>query len=456
MSTHYSISWIYDKFVFCEFSHNKCVSTWLAPEPVRDVKDFASSLKAMKVANNIKRYSSLTLVYKSELQTHAFLEMPPMSKKDAQHYLSRNVEKEKTFDAEAIWSYRSALKGRLSKGALLNFMPKDVFNEIVNACEKAKFDLGKLLPFTEIIGQRVAKIPTKENEIIVVVVLIINYVEIVVTDERGDVFFVRDLHIQWDVNNLDRLQRDIERTLLYTKQQNAHASQIILMGANCIEVATLLKHKFSIPVNADPVSMDDNFWVNTALAISDRSSSNFIGQSIITSLMRRASIGVGVCAATASVAIAITTALVMNNMRLEGNEQLLHQVNTLENKLSELRVQYSDMSEEQQTIDVLLETNDPIPVLFLYDLGNLVPDTMVLSKAEMALREGKWEFTLEGANIPTLATSVTELEQLEDALQSGQWRANVSSAWREAWLEKLQQGKANDQGLIAFKMEGNL
>ena len=456
MNSRYSISWIYEEFIICKFSRNKMIDSWTAPFPVINLDDFDRCLVEAKNAINIKAHSQVSIAFESDLHTHSFLELPPMSRKDIEQYLARNIDKEKNFSEKAAWSYRSTPHGSSGEGVLLHIMPEKVLQNIIYTCEKHKLEPRKILPLTEIMGQHIPRLPSIDEGIIILVALFKQHVEIVVADGRGESYFVRELSFDWSGDNLQRLKLDIERTLLYSKQQYGNACDIWIMGKDAIQVAESINQEFTIPVEADPQSSDSGFWANEINFLPNRISSNFVPNSLRASFTRRAAIQMGVWAAASSVIAAIATSLITESMRLDGNQLLQQDVASLERKYDQLQQQYRKLSNEQEQVNLLLETSDPVPVWFLYDLGNLVPDSMFLSSAVMEFESNTWKFILEGANNPTLANAASELEILEDKLQSAPWNARVSPAWRTDWLYKLQQGKANDDGLLAFRMEGTL
>ncbi|GEM_PF-4875500 len=456
MSSTLGISWLYGEFVAVGYKGGKLSQSWEAPYPVNSIDEFEEALVQAKSELSIKKYSQLFMVYESEQQRHSFVEMPPMSKKDTVQYLSRHVDTEKSFEGDAKWSYRGASKGNASKGVLLHIMPNDFFEKIKSTCEKHKLELVRFLPNTEVISHRYSKIESQQNDTIVFVALFKRFVEIVVTDVQGNSSFVRELAIEWDTNNLDRLKLDIERTLLYTKQQNAYANKIVLLGIDSPQVAQLIASSFNVQVDTLPESTDAVFWANEAIKIPNSVTSNYIPHLLQNKLVSKSAVNIARWVAVGSIIGAVVSTFITDAIRIEGNENLKRNVDSLQSKVLALQADYDALRNEELRYAALIEKPDPIAPLFLYDLSNLVKDSMYLSKASIEVAEGEWKFILEGANNPTLANSLSDLEALESALKAAPWFASVSENWRTEWLEKLRQGKANDDGLISFTLEGTL
>lgn len=456
MRSQYSISWLYGEFTIGKFNRSKAIGSWSAPYVVNTIEDFERALIEAKEALHINKQSQVSIVYDADNHNHSFLELPPMKSSLVEKYIARISDKEKTFDGEAVWSYRVIPAGSHQKGVLLHLLPKIFFKNVMSVCQKYKLEVNKLVPFTELLKKRLPVSCQSEKDIIISVVMFKQNIQIVLSDAHGESYFVRELSYGWKHEKLDRLKLDIERTLLFAKQQKANVQKIQMMGVKSQEITDFIKSGISIPICADEQSASERFCIETLLGVADHNTSNYIPNSFVSTLTRRATINVSFWATAASVAIAVSSSMLTDLVRMEGNEELVVNVQILENELADLRLQNRDISQEQSQIESLLMMPDPVPAWFLYDLGNVLPDAMFLSKADIQVKAGKWVFVLEGATKPTLANSISDLESLEKMLQSPPWQANISPKWRKAWLEMLQQGKANDDGLLAFTLEGSL
>ena len=454
MSTRYTISWIYEDFRICQYNRNKLISSWHAPFPVMNLEDFDRCFIEASKEMKLKNGAEVSIAFESDLHSHSFLELPPMSKKDLEQYLARNIDKEKNFSDEAAWSYRSTERGSKGEGVLVHIMPKKMLQNIIRVCEKHKLEPRKILPLTEIMAQHIPRLPSKDEGVIILVALFNHHVEIVVADGFGESYFVRELNIDWSQSDLSRLKLDIERTLLYSKQQFDNASHIWIMGVGSTEIAETLNESFKVPVEADPNSNDENFWASEINFLPIKLSSNFVPHSLQSSFTRRAAIKRGKFAAAASVLLALGSSILTESIKLDGNHQLQQQVSELEHQYQELEIEYQNKSKTEEQLALLLSDPEPIPAWLLYELGNIIPDSMHLSRAEIIRASNHWRLLLEGASNPTLASSATDLGLLAQRLSSPPWNIKVSPSWKQDWLEKLRQGKANDDGLLAFRMEG--
>ncbi|MFK8066678.1 MAG: hypothetical protein AB8D52_00365 [Gammaproteobacteria bacterium] len=456
MSHKFGISWIYEEFRISRFQFGKPVESWTSPTPVLNSADFDQAIKAASEAINMRRGGDVAITFESDVHTHSFLELPSMTDKDLEQYLERHVDQEKTFPGEASWSYCRTSKTSRGKGVLLHLMPKKILDSLIKACEKNKLDLRKVVPLTDIMSQHIPGLPSHDDGIIVLVALFDEHVEIVVADGTGESYFVRELGFHWNKEILGRLKLDIERTLLYTKQQFDSVCHIWIMGEESETAAAELKSHFDVEVDADPGSANSNFWAREVISLPNKLTSNFIPNSLQNAFARRAVVQTGVWCAAASLVVAVGSTLIIQSIKFGDSFENHNRISELELEKRNLLDQYKTLNNKHSRLDALLTESKPVPAWFLSYLGEIVPDAMILSKATFSHDGGKWIFRLEGATDPTLANSATIVESLESDLKASPWNATISQVWRKEWLEKLRQGKAGENGLISFNMEGSM
>ncbi len=456
MSSKFGISWIYEEFRISRFHRGKLIESWASPTSISNPDEFDKAIKEAAKTINLDHGGEVAIAIESDLHTHSFLELPPMSKKDLEQYLERNIDQEKTFLEEAAWSYRSTPHGSKGEGVLLHLMPKDVLDSIIKVCELNKLEANKIVPLTEIMAQHIPGLPSYDDGIIILIALFEEHVEIVVADGKGESYFVRELGFHWQEENLDRLKLDIERTLLYTKQQFGMTSHVWIMGQESASAASELNKHYEVTIESDPGSLDQDFWSVEVNSLPKKLTSNFVPNSLQAAFSRRTAIRIGVWSAAASLLIAIASTLIVQSMKLGGYSEIKTQISILETKKNMLQMQSSEIQNKLTRLEALSQKTEPVPAWFLSYLGEVVPDGMILSKASLSRKDNKWFFRLEGATNPTLADSASTVENLESGLSVSPWNAQISQIWREEWLEKLRQGKAGEDGLISFNMEGQM
>ena len=98
MSVSFGISWIYEEFHAVRMNHGKCLKDWRSPTPVTNLREFSEALNAACRALDMRRGGDVAIAYESDEHTHTFLDLPPMSDRDMEKYLSHRVEQEKQFE----------------------------------------------------------------------------------------------------------------------------------------------------------------------------------------------------------------------------------------------------------------------------------------------------------------------------------------------------------------------
>ena len=445
MSTKYGLSWIYEEFQLVRLHHGKCVESWSAPGPVHNLAEFASALRSGREALKIRGGQDIAIAYESDDHSHVFLDLPPMSTKDREKYLGRRVKQEKKFDDDAAWGYRLIKHDNGSGGALLHILPERILGTIMHVCENNSLVPRRLVPLTDIMVQHFEQEKLLEQQVSLIIALFESRVEMVVVRDSEEVLLVRELGFHWKFDGMDRLRLDMERTLRYAKQRHACLiSQIFLMGEGAAEAAENLQSNFDVPVKSYLHADSALFWATHVSFLPRRTTSNLIPpmmQNTITSRQwRKAGF---VMAATSSLVAAVVVAQVefliakydnLHAQFLQLSAELLEEKHRWEEK-------YRQLDDSQNRIDQLTLDKPPVPAWFLAGLGDMVPENLILTRAQIRNQDSSWGFLLEGSTKPTLADTAQLVEQLEDSLRQDPWNAFVSRSWQSKWLANWCRGR---------------
>jgi hypothetical protein len=110
----------------------------------------------------------------------------------------------------------------------------------------------------------------------------------------------------------------------------------------------------------------------------------------------------------------------------------------------------------QQQLAGLTPDRQNVPAQFLARLGEIVPSSASLQRAEISWDADRWHFKIEGDTRTTMADTITTLESIEQNLEAAPWHGIVSDSWRTDWLERLRNGGAADSGPVGFRLDGTL
>jgi hypothetical protein len=97
-----------------------------------------------------------------------------------------------------------------------------------------------------------------------------------------------------------------------------------------------------------------------------------------------------------------------------------------------------------------------LPAQFLAHLGEIVPASASLQRAEIAWERDHWRIRIEGETRVNMVDAIALLEAIEHSIAAAPWHGQISDSWRSDWLERLRQGGATDPGPVGFRVEGSL
>ncbi len=458
MSTAYGISWIYSEFTAVRLKFGKCINKWIAPYPVNDLDDFNKALSSATKALKMNRGGDIAIAYESDEHEHIFLDIPPMSVKDIELFLGRQVIQEKKFDDTAAWGYRIIRHNDEGEGVMLHMMPHKILEAIHRICKQNHLILRRLVALTDIMALHYEKQEKSNEKVSLLIALFETHVQLVVISRSGEVLFVRELGFHWQTENLERLKTDMDRTLLYAKQRHSVlVTHISILGVDAQEATQLLSPHFDVPLSVDSKAILDIFWATTVSALPRRITSNLMPPSMrrtITSQHLR-KFGAWATMTTALTSLS-TVCLVEFFVQQHGvvSNETLAVIETLEQKKSFWQDKNVELVRVQSRISALGTDVPAIPLWFMMNLDKLISEETILSKAKVNRENDHWNFLLEGAIKSTLAESATILEQLEERLSSNPWNAQISKSSQDNWLQQLSEGAASKSGLISFNVNG--
>ena len=456
---NFAISWIYEDFVACRISRGKIAAHWVSPDPVPDLAAFNQAVVNASANLHMHNGGDVAITYESDEHAHVFLDLPPMPRKDLERHLELRSEQEKSFEEEAVWSYRDVEHDDHSAGVMLHLMPKRVLDAMIRICQENHIVPLRIKPLTDIMVQHIPTLNLDVHEVILVVALFESRVEFVVATAKGEALFVRELKYHWREDQLERLGVDIERTSLYIKQRQKNITRAIIMGAEAESAMAAIASKIPFPVEAPEFSADPLFWCREVGNLGNLATSNFIPRSMQRAVACSRAVRSASWLAYAAVAAALIVTVAVEFLvwqQQQADPELFSRIEQLEMEYEQLSGQSTELIDLQQRIEQFVPSHPPIPAWFLSRLGEVVPDEAILSAAGLRYLDGTWSFSIEGATSPTLAASARTVAQIENTLASKPWRATVSDEWRAEWIEMLRNGRAAETGLIDFRLRGAL
>ncbi|MEL7022138.1 MAG: hypothetical protein AAGL69_00135 [Pseudomonadota bacterium] len=459
MSIEFAIEWAYGEFRIARMRGPEVLQSWKSPTSVNDLNDLSAALAAAADVVELGRGGSVAIAYEDDLHTHEFLELPPMSRRDRVRYLQRYVDNNKPFDGAAEWRAHPVKRNRVN-GVLLHLMPKYICDGLMRVCAEFYLVPKIFVPLTEIMSRFVPSLEREEDNAILLLALFDNRTQMLISDDNGEILFVRELSYPWTAETNGRLVLDINRTIGYSKQRiGGMISEAWILGPNAAEVSDALTDRIDAKVQYNAAAAKPAFWMQQVVSLPVSLHSNFVsllargsisGKTVVragllvTSILLLAAFGVG---ATVEYAI----------WRHQPDvASLTTQIEERRQEIQLLQMDVARMDAEAKKLDILNLNAFNLPGLFLSRLWEIVPSGLIVTEVRIAKTGEFWSVDLEGRSNETLGAIAPLLVKLETNLSSAPWNAEIVQSWETAWMQQLEQGLAANGSEVGFLVRGQL
>src|SRR5437667_2982489 len=412
-----SLSLLNERFSATAVHRGVVAGTWERPEPVTDLADFASVVReAVKQTGYVG--TAVTAVLAHQRLAQQLVESPPVKGQKLKLFLQSRVKQLKAFASEAAWSYQPTLPTRNAQAMLAHLFPRELLGQLVNACGQVELKCDRVIPASAILQLQLATLPLEPLEVALLAAETGGTTTIVIGRKDGQIYLGRTLSSSWNVHP-DRVNVDLNRTLLYVKQQfGAQVNSVWLFGAGAPAQIAPMKTAFRLPVNLSPVQPSPSYWSEQALKVPVGDTSNLISAEELEAPRRRVflrvtSVAVGVAALVAL----ITAALVQWWLMKQGKQflKLQSKVEQLQVRNAALQDREREFLQKKQFVKVVSDEKvPPVPGWFLGYLGDILPEQLLLSHVRLNREDERWHVELGGTLQPT--TNQAPAKVLADAV----------------------------------------
>src|SRR6266487_6463058 len=191
--------------------------TWERPGNVEDLSTFSTVLQEA-VAGTGYEGDAVSVVLAHPRLTQQLVETPPIKGWNLKRFLERRVTQLKTFSTDAAWSYQPTLATKNASALMLHLFPKPFLDQLMQGCEQTGLHLTKLLPTTAVLSRQLTELPLEQDEIALLVADTGSTSTVIIGRKDGEVYLARSLSSSWNIYP-DRVNVDLNRTILYVKQQ---------------------------------------------------------------------------------------------------------------------------------------------------------------------------------------------------------------------------------------------
>src|SRR5437867_486622 len=471
------LSWLNGQIKALAVRNGSVVKAW---ERLAMVEDFSTFSEVLKEAVSETGYDGkdVALVLSHSRLTQQLVETPPIKGWNLRWFLERRAKQLKTFTTEAVWSYQPALPTKNAKAILLNLFPKPFLDQLVQGCEQAGLHLTKVLPATAVLNGRFKDLSLGDAEVALLAAETAGTTTVLIGRNDGQIYLGHTLNSSWNVYP-DRVNVDLNRTLLYVKQQfGAPIDSIWLFGSGAGDHAAGMQSIVKTPVKVIPVPPTPFYWCQEALKLSVGDSNNLVSSELQQAPQRRAllratAVIIGIVAVVALATAAVFQVLVSD--RLRTYNRLQPKVDKLQDGKLQLTQRELELARHKEFVALVSDQSVPaVPGWFLGYLGSAVPEELFLNHLQFKHDEDLWSFQLAGAlqrpasTNTSAAALATAVSKFKTALTSGPFHVKITrssaderpessaSARRTPGLASSQPGRATPLQENQFVLEGVL
>lgn len=459
-NTRFSIEWVYGEFRIGRIEQGRCVEYWDAPYPVRNLGDLNQAMQDSCDYVDLSRGGDIAIAYEDDLHTHEFIEVPQMSRRDLEKHLQRRVQRNKPFEDEAAWCFHPVHRDHEEHGVLLHRMPKRIVDAIIRICEEYHLLTRRLVPLSEVMSEHVKTLQIDPEETLMLVALFKHRVEMLVAKGSGEILFVRELAFSCEKDDADRLTREINRTIGYAKQRiSSRLSGVWVIGKHAPMLIDQFEVHLIAPVALDNSGSEETFWITKVAGLPNRLGSNFVPRLARRAITRKAALRATIMAATVLAGCALLISIFIETIIANhgiNNHRIKQEISDINQKIQQLENQLREIDLTEQRLNQLTADAFNLPAIFLNHLGNLLPDNLQLSRADIRKTDQHWQVELTGISPLPLDQLPEVLTQFEARLTAEPWNMTIIQSWQSSWMLQLQNGGAIDQTQVGFEIKGAL
>src|SRR5436190_6754008 len=281
-----TISLLNERLSATGMHRGEVAGTWQRAEPVTDLADFASVLREA-VQQTGYTGTAVTVVLAHQRLAQQLVESPPVKGGKLKLFLQSRVKQLKPFPSEAAWSYQPTLPTRNAQAMLLHLLPRELLDQLVQGCKQVELECDRVIPASAILQQQLTELPLEENEIALLAADTGGTTTVVIGRKDGQIYLGRTLSNSWNAH-ADRVNVDLNRTLLYVKQQfGAGVNSVWLFGDGAENQIDRIRTALRLPVKLSPVRPGPFYWNQEALEIPVGDTNNLISAEQLEAPRRR-------------------------------------------------------------------------------------------------------------------------------------------------------------------------
>jgi len=158
---------------------------------------------------------------------------------------------------------------------------------MVQGCEQADLRLSKVFPATAVLNHQFRELPVDGDEVVLVAAETGGNTTVVIGRKDGQIYLGRTLNSSWNIYP-DRVNVDLNRTLLYVKQQfGAPVDNMWLVGTGAGGHADAMEALVKVPIKLSPIPYSPFYWNEQALKLPFGDTNNLVSAELHEAPKRR-------------------------------------------------------------------------------------------------------------------------------------------------------------------------
>jgi hypothetical protein len=428
------LSCLNGQFKAAVFNRGSLAGSW---EHTESIDDFSSFPAVLKEAVEKTGYSGdhVAMVLAHPRLSNQLAEVPPVKGWKLQRLLRRRVDKLKTFEGEAVWSYQRAMPIKNSQAMLVHLFPKPLLDQLASGCTQRNLHLVRALPTTAVLSSQLKALPLEKDEVALLAAETGPTTTVVIGRRDGRVCLGRVLPDTWNTRP-DRVAVDLTRTIGFAEQQTGlGVTSVWLFGAGTQERLPAVQALVKLPVKASPVEWTPTYWAEQAARLPEKDDGNLISHEQQQAPMRRR-----LLTATGLILLVVLLAALgtagafewLRGKELKEIEKQTAVMIRLQEQKTDWERQHRELERKLRFIGNMTEEKPaPVPASFLGYLGDAVPEDLLLTEVRVKNTNDAWSVRLAGVAQPTTNTAPDAvfseaLALLTNNLVTGPFHLNIT------------------------------
>lgn len=452
-----AIAWIHGSLTVASYRRGQWVHSWSADQPVNDLTTFGQQLDRALTGMRLKGNDTILLLA-HERFAHQTEACPSFSDAATRNYLRGRVERFEADNGPVLSVSQPVAQVRNEAQHLLHLLPRDLYHEIHQTLLARHLDLTQVVPVAVPLQLEIAHLMEADQPAVLMAVKMGDSTAVVACRDNGEVLLTRTTLGTWS-DDSTRVAVEVNRSLLYAKQQHGISIDRIVLAGNGAEQARVeIESKCGDGKNLLIDPSDPLRWLSLVARLPQRHPVNLVADYL--RIKRRNKFFRRLILATCWLLLIVGGIDTWNRENLWSTEQA--RLNRLSANEASMETEYERLvlRNEQAERDrafvrkVVEERLPPVPDRFLSYLASILPGDVRLSSFSVTWNEETldWRFRIDGMLEADPETARVTINSIRRELSQSPLRVTFIESVRS----EVELSLSTESTAQPFTMEGGL